>query len=82
MVNAVGTGAGAYADNLVRFEDTANSYHERLMMAFDMGGPLNKTAYAFATTGLGAALERLAEAEANATRMVSEAIAKWQQGKR
>jgi PTS system fructose-specific IIC component len=26
-----------------------------LMMAFDMGGPLNKTAYAFATTGLGAA---------------------------
>jgi PTS system fructose-specific IIC component len=25
------------------------------MMAFDMGGPLNKTAYAFATTGLGAA---------------------------
>ncbi|MBD8869090.1 PTS fructose transporter subunit IIABC [Nocardioides donggukensis] len=26
-----------------------------LMMAFDMGGPLNKTAYAFATAGLGAA---------------------------
>ena len=26
-----------------------------LMMAFDMGGPLNKVAYAFATTGLGAA---------------------------
>ncbi len=26
-----------------------------LMMAFDMGGPLNKTAYAFATTGLAAA---------------------------
>jgi PTS system fructose-specific IIC component len=26
-----------------------------LMMAFDMGGPLNKTAYAFAVTGLGAA---------------------------
>jgi len=26
-----------------------------LMMAFDMGGPLNKTAYAFATTGLSAA---------------------------
>ncbi len=26
-----------------------------LMMAFDMGGPLNKTAYAFATTGLGVA---------------------------
>jgi PTS system fructose-specific IIC component len=26
-----------------------------LMMAFDMGGPLNKTAYAFATTGLTAA---------------------------
>ncbi len=26
-----------------------------LMMAFDMGGPLNKTAYLFATTGLGAA---------------------------
>ncbi len=26
-----------------------------LMMAFDMGGPLNKTAYAFAATGLGAA---------------------------
>jgi len=26
-----------------------------LMMAFDMGGPLNKTAYAFATTGLGTA---------------------------
>jgi len=26
-----------------------------LMMAFDMGGPLNKTAYVFATTGLGAA---------------------------
>ena len=26
-----------------------------VMMAFDMGGPLNKTAYAFATTGLGAA---------------------------
>lgn len=26
-----------------------------LMMAFDMGGPLNKTAYTFATTGLGAA---------------------------
>ena len=25
-----------------------------LMMAFDMGGPLNKTAYAFATAGLGA----------------------------
>ncbi len=25
------------------------------MMAFDMGGPLNKTAYAFATTGLSAA---------------------------
>ena len=25
------------------------------MMAFDMGGPLNKTAYAFATAGLGAA---------------------------
>jgi PTS system fructose-specific IIC component len=25
-----------------------------LMMAFDMGGPLNKTAYAFATTGLAA----------------------------
>ncbi len=25
------------------------------MMAFDMGGPLNKTAYAFATTGLAAA---------------------------
>ena len=25
-----------------------------LMMAFDMGGPLNKTAYVFATTGLGA----------------------------
>ena len=24
-----------------------------LMMAFDMGGPLNKTAYLFATTGLG-----------------------------
>jgi len=26
-----------------------------LMMAFDMGGPLNKTAYAFATAGLGTA---------------------------
>jgi len=26
-----------------------------LMMAFDMGGPLNKTAYLFATAGLGAA---------------------------
>jgi PTS system fructose-specific IIC component len=26
-----------------------------LMMAFDMGGPLNKTAYTFATAGLGAA---------------------------
>ena len=26
-----------------------------LMMAFDMGGPLNKVAYAFATAGLGAA---------------------------
>src|SRR5687768_10065592 len=26
-----------------------------LMMAFDMGGPLNKTAYLFATTGLSAA---------------------------
>ncbi len=26
-----------------------------LMMAFDMGGPLNKVAYAFATTGIGAA---------------------------
>ncbi|MDP3891820.1 fructose-specific PTS transporter subunit EIIC [Nocardioides sp.] len=26
-----------------------------LMMAFDMGGPLNKVAYGFATTGLGAA---------------------------
>ncbi|GAB2880184.1 PTS fructose transporter subunit IIABC [Nocardioides pacificus] len=26
-----------------------------LMMAFDMGGPLNKTAYGFATAGLGAA---------------------------
>ena len=26
-----------------------------LMMAFDMGGPLNKTAYVFAVTGLGAA---------------------------
>jgi len=26
-----------------------------LMMAFDMGGPLNKVAYVFATTGLGAA---------------------------
>jgi PTS system fructose-specific IIC component len=26
-----------------------------LMMAFDMGGPLNKTAYLFATTGLAAA---------------------------
>ncbi len=25
------------------------------MMAFDMGGPLNKVAYAFATAGLGAA---------------------------
>ena len=29
-----------------------------LMMAFDMGGPLNKTAYAFATAGLGAAAAR------------------------
>ena len=26
-----------------------------LMMAFDMGGPLNKMAYVFATAGLGAA---------------------------
>ena len=25
------------------------------MMAFDMGGPLNKTAYTFATAGLGVA---------------------------
>jgi magnesium transporter len=30
-------------DNLVRFEDTANSYHERLMMAFDIY--LNKAAF-------------------------------------
>jgi len=28
-----------------------------LMMAFDMGGPVNKVAYTFATTGLAAGLE-------------------------
>ena len=33
-----------------------------LMMAFDMGGPLNKTAYAFATTGLGAAATATSDA--------------------
>ena len=31
-----------------------------LMMAFDMGGPVNKVAYAFATGGLAAALEAVA----------------------
>ncbi|GGD17929.1 PTS fructose transporter subunit IIABC [Nocardioides daphniae] len=34
-----------------------------LMMAFDMGGPLNKTAYAFATAGLGAAATATAAPE-------------------
>jgi fructose PTS system EIIBC or EIIC component len=33
-----------------------------LMMAFDMGGPLNKTAYLFATTGLAAAAEATGDA--------------------
>lgn len=33
-----------------------------LMMAFDMGGPLNKVAYAFATTGLGAAASATGDA--------------------
>lgn len=33
-----------------------------LMMAFDMGGPLNKTAYAFATAGLGSAAAAGADA--------------------
>jgi PTS system fructose-specific IIC component len=33
-----------------------------LMMAFDMGGPLNKVAYAFATAGLGAAASATGDA--------------------
>jgi len=33
-----------------------------LMMAFDMGGPLNKTAYVFAITGLGAAASATGDA--------------------
>ena len=32
------------------------------MMAFDMGGPLNKVAYAFAATGLAAAATQTGDA--------------------
>ena len=36
-----------------------------LMMAFDMGGPLNKVAYSFAAAGVGAAATAAADAPAS-----------------
>jgi PTS system fructose-specific IIC component len=62
MIMVLGKPLGALMDGLTKALNDLNSGGQAillgvvlgLMMAFDMGGPLNKTAYLFATTGLAA----------------------------
>jgi PTS system fructose-specific IIC component len=62
MIIVLGKPLGALMDGLTKALNDLNSGGQAillgvvlgLMMAFDMGGPLNKTAYLFATTGLAA----------------------------
>jgi PTS system fructose-specific IIC component len=62
MIIVLGKPLGALMDGLTTTLNSLNSGGQAillgvvlgLMMAFDMGGPLNKTAYLFATTGLAA----------------------------
>jgi PTS system fructose-specific IIC component len=62
MIIVLGKPLGALMDALTKGLNSMNSGGQAvllgvvlgLMMAFDMGGPLNKTAYLFATTGLAA----------------------------
>jgi fructose PTS system EIIBC or EIIC component len=62
MIIVLGKPLGALMDGLTTTLNNLNSGGQAillgvvlgLMMAFDMGGPLNKTAYLFATTGLAA----------------------------
>jgi PTS system fructose-specific IIC component len=62
MIIVLGKPLGSLMDDLTKALNHLNSGGQAillgvvlgLMMAFDMGGPLNKTAYLFATTGLAA----------------------------